>query len=97
MRRQRLFVALSVLVAVPLLGAAGFAFARDMGSAKKSDLLKASLVPSRETPPVKNAPGATGVFTGTLTLSGSKGTLAWKLTFKHLTGPAFAAHIHMAP
>jgi len=35
---------------------------------------------------------AHGLFKGTL--SGSK--LSWKLTFAKLTGPAIAAHIHMA-
>jgi hypothetical protein len=36
--------------------------------------------------------GAAGNFTATV--SGS--TIAWKLTFSHLTGPATAAHIHAA-
>jgi hypothetical protein len=39
----------------------------------------------------KNAKGS-GSFTGTLT--GRK--LVWKLTFAHLSGPAIAAHIHLA-
>lgn len=34
---------------------------------------------------------ATGKFVGTL----NGKTLAWKLTFSHLTGPATAAHIHI--
>src|SRR5262249_18482857 len=96
MRKQSLFVALSVLVAVPVLGAAGFALAGGMASTAKSDLLKATLTPARETPPVRNAPGASGVFSATLTLSGRKGTMAWKLTFRKLTGPAVAAHVHVA-
>ena len=34
--------------------------------------------------------GASGLFTATLTGK----TLKWKLTFGHLTGKAFASHIH---
>jgi hypothetical protein len=40
---------------------------------------------------VKNT-AAHGLFKGTLTGS----TLSWKLTYSKLTGPATAAHIHMA-
>jgi hypothetical protein len=89
---------LGVLAAVPVLGAAGFALAGRMaGGAAKGYVLKANLVAGHETPPVKNAPGATGLFKGTLTVRSGKGTLVWKLTFKGLTGPAFAAHVHVAP
>ena len=95
MRKRRILVALSVLVATPLLGAAGFALAGSMATTTKTYVLKATLRPSNETPPVKNAAGAAGVFSAKLTLSGSKGTLAWKLTFRNLTGPAFAAHVHL--
>jgi hypothetical protein len=40
--------------------------------------------------------GATGSFTAGLTRRGAGGTLAWKLTFRRLTGRATAAHIHLA-
>ena len=95
MRRQRIFLGLSVLAAVPLLGAAGFALAGSMSAATKTYVLKANLGPSHETPAVKNAVGATGVFSAKFTVSGGKGTLSWKLTFHNLTGPAFAAHVHL--
>lgn len=54
----------------------------------------AALSSGQEVPPqvVKDA-SAHGLFKGTLTGS----TLKWKLTFAKLTGPAAAAHIHMAP
>jgi CHRD domain len=53
----------------------------------------AALTSGQEIPKqvVKNA-SAKGLFKGTL--KGS--TLSWKLTYSHLTGPAMAAHIHMA-
>jgi hypothetical protein len=35
-----------------------------------------------------------GLFTATVTESGSSIALKWKLTFKGLTGKAIAAHIH---
>ncbi len=97
MRRHHLTATALALVALPVLATAGFAFARSAAAPTKSYLLKANLSPSRETPPAKGAPGATGLFTATLSVSGSKGTLAWRLTFQHLTGPALAAHVHTAP
>jgi hypothetical protein len=39
---------------------------------------------------------ATGSFTAGLTRRGTGGTLAWKVTFRGLTGAASAAHIHVA-
>lgn len=37
---------------------------------------------------------ARGTFTATVTKSGSSGVIAWRLTFRRLTGKAVAAHIH---
>ena len=56
--------------------------------------LKAALNVGQEKPIPKGTKlGASGRFTATL-----KGTaLTWRLTFKHLSGPAIAAHIHMGP
>ncbi|MGZ4440956.1 MAG: CHRD domain-containing protein [Gaiellaceae bacterium] len=54
--------------------------------------LRASLGARQEVPKqVVRAPAARGTFTGTLT--GTK--LAWSLSFRKLTGPATAAHIHL--
>jgi hypothetical protein len=55
--------------------------------------VSATLTAAQEVPKqvVKNTKG-TGQFTASL--RGKK--LTWKLTFSHLTGPATAAHIHMA-
>ena len=41
--------------------------------------------------PQPTATGGAGRFTGTLTGR----SLKWKLTFRNLTGPAAAAHIHL--
>lgn len=39
---------------------------------------------------------ARGAFTATVTKSGTTGTIAWRLTFRGLTGRAMAAHVHLA-
>ena len=44
---------------------------------------------------VVKVPGARGAFSGTLTKHGSGAKLTFKLTFSHLSAPAFAAHIHL--
>jgi hypothetical protein len=46
-------------------------------------------------PPTGNVAGARGTFTATATKSATGGTLAWRLTFQGLTGPATAAHVHV--
>jgi hypothetical protein len=59
--------------------------------------LRATLGPSGEVPkPTGVSSKATGTFTGGLTRKGAGGTLAWRVTFKGLTGAASAAHIHLA-
>lgn len=40
---------------------------------------------------------ARGTFTAVLTPVGASSTIAWRLTFRGLTGPAAAAHIHVGP
>lgn len=84
---MRKFVALVVIVAVGVSAAAALA-------ASRATVWTAALSSGQEVPKqvVKDA-AAHGQFKGTLTGS----TLKWKLTFSKLTGPATAAHIHMAP
>ena len=79
-------IALVVVVAVAVWAAAALA-------ATRTTVWTAALSSGQEVPKqaVKNT-AAHGLFKGTLT--GSK--LTWKLTFAKLTGPATAAHIHMA-
>jgi CHRD domain len=58
--------------------------------------LKAALSAGAEVPKPKGAKtGAGGSFSGGLTRKSSGGTLAWRLTFRQLTGSAGAAHIHL--
>lgn len=83
---MRKLVALIAVVAVAASAAAALA-------ATHATVWTAILSSGQEVPKqvVKNT-AAHGQFKGTL--SGSK--LTWKLTFSKLTGPATAAHIHMA-
>ena len=82
------FVALFTAGAVCALALAALSLA-----ASQTTVWTAALSSGQEVPKqvVKDA-AAHGLFKGTL--SGSK--LKWKLTFAKLTGPALAAHIHMA-
>jgi len=79
--------------AIAVLSVASVALAGVAGAASMSTTVSAKLTAKAEIPVqvVKNTKG-TGSFTGTL--NGRK--LVWKLTFGKLTGPALAAHIHMA-
>ena len=47
--------------------------------------------------PRGNANRARGAFTAVYTRSGTSGTMAWRLAFSRLTGPAIAAHVHIGP
>lgn len=81
----------TVVVGVALSSAlAGLSLA---AAKPKTTVWTAALTSGKEVPAqvVKN-PNAHGLFKGTL----EGGTLHWTLTFAKLTGPAVAAHIHMA-
>jgi hypothetical protein len=88
--RTRLVVAAAVIVA----GLASASLAIGAKPPVTTYTLKAALNIGQEKPIPKGTKlGASGRFTATL-----KGTqLTWKLTFTHLSGPATAAHIHIAP
>lgn len=66
-------------------------------TAGKSYVLAATLMPGADVPRPKDAAGAHGTFAATITLHGTTGTLAWMLSFSHLSGPATAAHVHVGP
>jgi len=84
---KKALVTLAVLALTATLAAGGLAAVRKEGTFK----LSAKLTAAREVPKPKGVPAAaTGTFTGTL--KGKK--LTFKLTFAHLSGKAFAAHIH---
>jgi hypothetical protein len=77
--------AASALAACGLAAAAGTA---DVFS------YRAVLSAKAEVPKPAAPAGAGGVFVSTVTKDGNAYSLAWKLTFKKLSGPAVAAHIH---
>jgi hypothetical protein len=73
------------------IGSAGW------GAESQAIGLKATLGTAKEVPkPTGVRAGARGTFNAGLTRQGRRGTLAWKLTFRNLTGAAGAAHIHLA-
>jgi hypothetical protein len=55
---------------------------------------RATLSPRLEVPRPSAPAKAAGVFTATVTDKGGKATIRWTLTFRRLSGPAVAAHIH---
>jgi hypothetical protein len=57
--------------------------------------LASLLDPSNEVPPVTNAPGAMG--NAAMVLDTDAGEFGWVIGFEGLTGPAVAAHFHLAP
>jgi hypothetical protein len=84
----RRILALGLVVSVAVGAYAALAGATSTRTVRFS----ASLDRRQEVPASKGVSAlASGRFTATL--SGSK--LSWKLTFKHLTGTATAAHIHL--
>jgi hypothetical protein len=85
---MRKLVAVAVGAAMVMLTVAAFAFAAGKATVWTAPLSSGQEIPKQV---VKDAT-AHGTFKATL--SGT--TLKWKLTFAKLTGPATAAHIHMA-
>ncbi len=74
------------------IGAAG----RDGNEAAEAVRLTAGLDARQEVPRPKGATGqAGGSFVATLERKGTAGTLAWRLTFRDLSGKATAAHVHL--
>lgn len=85
---MRKLIALVAAGAVCALAAAAFSLAASRAAVWTAPLSSGQEVPKQA---VKDA-SAHGLFKATV--NGSK--LTWKLTFAKLTGPATAAHIHMA-
>lgn len=57
--------------------------------------VKTTLRASQERPkPKGKLANAKGSFTATVARTGSSGVITWRLTFRKLSGPAIAAHIH---
>jgi hypothetical protein len=85
--RQKLIV-VALVAALSALAVGSLASSKTPRPVK----FKAALNVGQEKPHPKGTKvGAAGRFTATLTGT----TLTWKLTWKHLSGPAIGAHIHM--
>jgi CHRD domain len=75
----------------------GSAGSGNSGSGAVDVGLKAALNARQEVPrPAGAGSDARGTFVGTLVRKGAGGTVAWRLTFRGLTGKATAAHVHLA-
>ena len=85
------FVPLAAAAAAVTLVAVGAAVA---GSTKATYTYKAVLAAGTEIPKPKAPASAKGLFTATVTDSGTSRIVKWKLTFTGLSGKAVAAHIH---
>jgi CHRD domain len=92
-------------LAVAACAAAVAALAAALGTATGADARRqattidvlATMNSASEVPaPTGNVSGARGAFSATFTGSGAGATLDWQLSFSGLTGPATAAHIHVA-
>jgi CHRD domain len=93
MRRRSIAAVLGVS-ALAAGGLAGAVVASAAESKKEEYTLSGTLRPNVEVPKAKGASGASGTFTGKLE-TGARPEVTWRLTFKGLTGPAMAAHIHV--
>ena len=81
-------------LALAAVAAGPYAAAAD-SAAKKTFPLKATLTARQTVPLAKDATGASGVFSATLTMAGRKGTFLWKLSFKNLSGRPMAAQVQL--
>jgi hypothetical protein len=83
-------------------GALALALAIVGGAAARTQATRiqitAGMNPADERPaPKGDVSAARGTFTATLTKSDAGAVLNWRLEFSNLSGPATAAHIHVAP
>ena len=94
----RKLAGVGVVTAVFVAGLwAGVGSAGWLGVEADAVALKATLGARAEVPkPTGVRAGAAGSFSAGLTRQGTRGTLAWRLNFRNLTGAAVAAHIHLA-
>jgi hypothetical protein len=84
----RLALALSTVTALALAG-----FATGAGSADVFSY-RTVLTAEAEVPTPAAPTGAGGLFTSTVTKEGTSYSIAWKLTYRKLSGRAVAAHVH---
>jgi hypothetical protein len=94
MRRPLVLAALAGTAAL-ILVVAGAALARTQATTVQ---LTGAMSSAKEVPaPAGNVSAARGTFTATASKTASGGSLAWRLSFQGLSGPATAAHVHIAP
>ncbi len=84
---KKIAVLLAGVLAVVVAAAA---FAKGPETFKVS----AKLTLKAEVPKATAPAAATGAFAATVKESGNTRTVTWKLTYAHLSGAGFAAHIH---
>jgi hypothetical protein len=84
----RLVLALGNAVALVVCGIASAAGTADVFT------YRTTLTARAEVPKATAPAGAGGVFSSTVTKSGSTYAISWKLTYRRLSGPAAAAHLH---
>ena len=89
--RKHALLAVPAVLALVVAGAAG-------ARAQATRVQLAAAMNSVDERPVPrgDVSGARGTFTGTLTKSATGAVLNWQLSFSNLSGPAVAAHIHIA-
>ncbi|MGH2819184.1 MAG: CHRD domain-containing protein [Actinomycetota bacterium] len=104
MQRRMLGLTAIALGLTTMLTLAAGAGARADGAEGSQVLRKASKVTvlaalraSEEVPPSTGAEAARGGFLATVKWTGDGAEFTWRLAFRDLTGPAIAAHIHVAP
>jgi len=87
----------AIVIAFVLVLSASAGASRQAAQAVTQVNLAAGMSPKQEVPaPSAAANAATGAFTGTATATGNGADFTWKLVFAQLTGPATAAHLHIA-
>jgi hypothetical protein len=93
--RGVLIAAVAAAIALGLTMLASAADARRQ--ATTIGLIATMNAPSEVPAPTGDVSAARGAFTATASQDGAGAGLTWSMTFDGLTGPATAAHIHVAP
>ena len=95
MKKTTLTLAAGALASLMLAGTAAGDHVPEESNIVK---ISAALAYGQEVPqPTPGAQQARGSFTGTVKWIGNGAEFTWQLAFRDLTGPATAAHIHVAP
>jgi hypothetical protein len=92
--KSRILISTAIAAGVVLALTAGAGASRQVTVTQVN--IVAGLLQSEEVPKPTGAGDAAGNFTGTATATGNGARFTWKLAFKDLSGPATAAHVHIA-